>query len=131
MLTILTQRVTTPTRKDDNKMPTWKEAAKNLNEEYDKVTEDVRETVNDLRKEFDRRTDEALEAVENLKDEFERRATEGRDQLDKSMNKGKKVVRDHPVLVIGATLAIGIVAGMLLRGQSKDKDKDVLYAPDR
>lgn len=87
---------------------------KQMRKEYEKKAEDVRGSVNGLREEFDRRADEVRDAAENLREEYEKRVDEVHAQLDQSMADGKKIVQDHPALVVGVTLVVGIIAGLLL-----------------
>src|SRR5579872_5835167 len=83
-----------------------------LKKEYDRRAEDVRGSVNGLKEEFDKRADEVRDAAENLREEYEKRVAEVHAQLDQSMNDGKKIVQDHPALVVGVTLVVGVIAGL-------------------
>jgi ElaB/YqjD/DUF883 family membrane-anchored ribosome-binding protein len=67
-----------------------------------------------LKKEYEKRVDEVRGVAENLKEEYGRRLDEIHGQLDQSINDGKQIVNDHPALVMGMTLAVGVIAGLLL-----------------
>ncbi len=67
-----------------------------------------------LKKEYEKRADEVRDAAENLREEYGRRIDEIHGRLDQSLDDGKKIVHDHPALVVGTTLAVGIIAGVLL-----------------
>lgn len=96
--------------KHDNKASSG-ELAKNMQHEYAKRTDDVNDAVSDFRV-------EVRDAAENLREEYDRRVDEVREQVDESIDGGRKSVADHPFLAVGVALAVGILAGLLIRRKS-------------
>ncbi len=103
----------------DIKVPESGEIAGNLRKEHAKRTDDVHSAMDNLRSEFDSRTDGVRDAAKNLREEYEKRVDQVHDQLDQSMDDGRKAVQEHPALVLGAALAVGVIAGILLGRKSK------------
>jgi ElaB/YqjD/DUF883 family membrane-anchored ribosome-binding protein len=87
------------------------ETARNLRHEYSKGTEGVQDAVNDLR-------DNVREAAENVREEYDRRVDQVHQQWDQSIDGSRKSVQEHPFVAVGVALAVGILAGLLIRRNS-------------
>ena len=65
-------------------------------------------------------TDEVGRRTDEIRDRFDDSLESGRKMLDSSVESGRKVMNERPLLVLGATLAIGVIAGLLLGRKSKN-----------
>jgi ElaB/YqjD/DUF883 family membrane-anchored ribosome-binding protein len=85
------------------------------------------ETLKELRRDFERRISDiqadieegrvgeaAQEALASLRKDFEHRFATIRNQIDASLEPSREVIRDRPLASIGATLASGMVVGILV-----------------
>ena len=71
-----------------------------------------------MRKEYEKRTEDVRGAAEILREEYDMRVDQVHDRLDQSIDDSRQSVRKHPFLVVGVTLGVGIIAGVLLGRKS-------------
>jgi ElaB/YqjD/DUF883 family membrane-anchored ribosome-binding protein len=60
------------------------------------------------------------EALGELRKDFDKRFEEIRVRLDEKLDEGRNVVRERPLVSLGAAVAIGIIIGVLLGRKSKE-----------
>jgi ElaB/YqjD/DUF883 family membrane-anchored ribosome-binding protein len=77
-----------------------------------------RELARSVRKEYEKRTEDVRGAAEILREEYDMRVDQVHDRLDQSIDDSRQSVRKHPFLVVGVTLGVGIIAGVLLGRKS-------------
>ena len=64
--------------------------------------------------------DEVGRRTDEIRARFDDSLDSGRKMLDQSVQSGKKLMNERPLMVLGATLAIGVIAGLLLGRKSRN-----------
>jgi ElaB/YqjD/DUF883 family membrane-anchored ribosome-binding protein len=83
------------TKQKNNDGSEWEQAMKGMTDEVGMRTDEIRA-----------RFDDSLES--------------GRKMFDQSVQSGRKLMNERPLIVLGATLAIGVIAGLLLGRKSRN-----------
>lgn len=96
--------------------------------------DDFDDMVRQLREDFDRRFSEMEEKLsksqrmerktvdkeEDMMREFKQRFREAGEKMNDGIDRADDMVRDHPVLLVGGALAVGVALGALLSHKSRD-----------
>jgi ElaB/YqjD/DUF883 family membrane-anchored ribosome-binding protein len=102
----------------------------------EREAQEVEGSIKELRRDLDREIDAirttisekgpaaAQESLLALKGEVNRRLAEVRDGFEESIETGRRMVQQRPLMAVGAALAVGILLGVILGRKTNGKSKD-------
>jgi ElaB/YqjD/DUF883 family membrane-anchored ribosome-binding protein len=103
----------------------------------EKDTQDVVEgSIKELRRDLDQEIDAirttitekgpaaAQESLLALKEEVNRRLADFRDGFEESLETGRRMVQERPLMAVGAALAVGVLLGMIVGRKTNGKSND-------
>ena len=103
--------------KQDLSRDEWEEATREMRKDFDKRFNDMEKL---LRKNLAREQEE-IEEGEGLNiDALRDNIMAARTRVAGAVKKGDKAVSDHPLLIVGGALAIGVLIGALAASKSRE-----------
>jgi ElaB/YqjD/DUF883 family membrane-anchored ribosome-binding protein len=110
--------------KQDGTKPDLEDTIKELRKDFDTRLEEMRkELQRDLKQSYKqgrRAVREGEESLGDLRDDLEERMQVARTQVQDTYENTEQLIREHPVLVVGGALAVGILLGHLLGSKNRD-----------
>ena len=68
----------------------------------------------------ERRIEQLQKQIEDMKQQLNNKMVEMRFEADKTMEKGREVVRDRPLTAVGIAFGVGLIVGAILLKAFKD-----------